>query len=59
MSDAFFGWKYRVAVRCLLTIGCVESASGTGRANYQVSRRGVGRALHRDVCAVVASGGLG
>jgi hypothetical protein len=59
MSDAYSSWKCRVAGRCLLTSGCVESASGTGRAKYQVSRRGVGRALHRDVCTVVGSGGLG
>jgi len=59
MSGTFSSWEYRVSGSDLLTSDCVESVRGTGRANRPIPGRGVGRAGHRDVCAVVANGGLG
>ena len=47
-----------VGRRGLLTSECIESAKGTGRANRPIPGRGVGRAGHRDVCAVRTIGGL-
>ncbi len=54
-----FQLEVSVCGRGLLTGDCVESAMSTGRANRQGWGRGVGRAENRDVCAVVANGGLG
>ncbi len=59
IEGAFFSSEHRLAGRGFLTSDCVESARGTGRANRQLWGPGVGRAGHRDVCAVVANGGLG